>query len=173
MDEIGRGTATFDGMSLAWAIVEYIWNKKTIGAKTLFATHYHELTSLDCKDGIRNYSVSVVEDGEEITFLHKIVPEPAGKSYGIHVARLANMPDEVVSLAEKILAELEQKTDNKADKFEQMASGQLFLFDESQSAAVNQKQLKLLDEIKYLNIDRITPLQALNLLADIQKRLKK
>ncbi|MBQ3922333.1 MAG: hypothetical protein II707_03475, partial [Spirochaetales bacterium] len=94
-------------------------------------------------------------------------------SYGIHVARLANMPDEVVSLAEKILAELEQKTDNKADKFEQMASGQLFLFDESQSAAVNQKQLKLLDEIKYLNIDRITPLQALNLLADIQKRLKK
>ncbi|MBR3732387.1 MAG: DNA mismatch repair protein MutS [Spirochaetales bacterium] len=173
MDEIGRGTATFDGMSLAWAIVEYIWNKKTIGAKTLFATHYHELTSLDCKEGIRNYSVSVVEDGEEITFLHKIIPEPAGKSYGIHVAKLANMPDEVVSLAEKILAELEQKTDNKTDKFEQMASGQLFLFDEPQSAAVNQKQIKLLDEIRYLNIDRITPLQALNLLADIQKKLKK
>lgn len=169
MDEIGRGTATYDGMAIAWAVVEYIRNKNTIGAKTLFATHYHELTKLDDKEGIKNFSVAVVEENQEITFLHKIIPGSATKSYGIHVAKLANMPQQVVNYAQQILDRLED-TDT-TQRIDDIVSGQMLLFD-TLPAASSTKHNKLIDDIKHLNIDRITPLQALNILADIQKKLK-
>lgn len=108
LDEIGRGTSTYDGISLAWSIVEYI--HKNIGAKTLFATHYHELTDLEGKyPMIQNHSVSVQEDGENVVFLRKIVQGAADKSYGIYVAKLAKLPDQVIERADQILAELEKK----------------------------------------------------------------
>ena len=100
LDEIGRGTSTFDGMSIAWAVIEYISNKKILGAKTLFATHYHELTELEGKiDNVSNYCVAVKESGEDIVFLRKIVRGGADKSYGIQVARLAGLPDMVIERA--------------------------------------------------------------------------
>jgi DNA mismatch repair protein MutS len=109
MDEIGRGTSTFDGISIAWAVAEYLHNTPQIKAKTLFATHYHELTDLAITlDGVKNYTVQVREHGDGIVFLRKIVPGAADKSYGIHVARLAGMPGEVVDRAREILANLEE-----------------------------------------------------------------
>ena len=109
LDEIGRGTSTFDGLSIAWAVVEYIVNNSTIGAKTLFATHYHELTELEGKiDGVENYYISVKENGDDIIFLRKILPGGADKSYGIQVAKLAGVPDPVIERAKIILEELSE-----------------------------------------------------------------
>jgi DNA mismatch repair protein MutS len=107
LDEIGRGTSTFDGLSIAWAVVEYVADKKVLGAKTLFATHYHELTELEGKlDGVNNYCVAVKENGDDIVFLRKIVPGGADKSYGVLVAKLAGVPDTVINRANEIVAEL-------------------------------------------------------------------
>ena len=109
LDEIGRGTSTFDGISIAWAVAEHLHNTAEVKAKTLFATHYHELTDLALTlGGVKNYSVLVHESGDGIVFLRRIVPGGADKSYGIHVARLAGMPDEVVERAREILANLEE-----------------------------------------------------------------
>lgn len=170
MDEIGRGTSTFDGLSIAWACVEYITDKKYLGAKTLFATHYHELTKLSDKKGIKNLSVAISEDGEDIIFLHKIIEKPSEKSYGIHVAKIAQMPKETITLAENILAKLENKesVQNKID----LVKTQYDLFDFS-APPTNKDNEKILNDLKYLDLDRIAPLQALNILADYQKKLKK
>lgn len=170
MDEIGRGTSTFDGLSIAWACVEYITDKKYLGAKTLFATHYHELTKLSDKKGIKNLSVAISEDGEDIIFLHKIIEKPSEKSYGIHVAKIAQMPKETITLAENILAKLENKEfiQNKVE----LVKNQYDLFDFSAPPA-NKDNEKILNDLKYLDLDRIAPLQALNILSDYQKKLKK
>ena len=107
LDEIGRGTSTFDGLSIAWAVVEYISNSKLLGAKTLFATHYHELTELEGKiDSVHNYCIAVKEQGDDIVFLRKIVKGGADKSYGVQVAKLAGVPDAVINRAKEIAREL-------------------------------------------------------------------
>ena len=109
LDEIGRGTSTFDGLSIAWAVVEYISNSKLLGAKTLFATHYHELTELEGKiDSVHNYCIAVKEQGDDIVFLRKIVKGGADKSYGVQVAKLAGVPDAVINRAKEIARELEE-----------------------------------------------------------------
>lgn len=173
MDEIGRGTSTYDGLSIAWALLEYIHNKKFIGAKTLFATHYHELTELEKNKGIKNLSVLVSEENDNITFLHKIVNKPAEKSYGIHVAKLALLPKEVTNYAELILKKLEN-SDRKEEKEQnelKNVRGQLELFN-IEDAPRSKKHNEVIEQIKFIDLDRITPIQALNILFDIQKKLK-
>ncbi len=151
LDEVGRGTSTYDGISIAWAIVEYIHNK--IKAKTLFATHYHELTELEKElRHLKNLSVAVQEKGKEIIFLHKIVDKPADKSYGIYVAQLADLPREVIERAEKILLELEKGREIKKKEVIQLP-----LFSE----ITDSKLEKLRNEILSLNTNELTPIQAL------------
>jgi len=169
MDEIGRGTSTYDGLAIAWAILEYIYNKKFLGAKTLFATHYHELTKLSSNEGIKNLSVDVLEEKGNITFLHKIVERPAEKSYGIHVAKLASLPKEVTAFAEVLLNQLENKQEQKMIE---PKKGQLDLFS-FEAEPQNKKQNEIVESIKFIDIERMTPIQALNILYDIQKKLKK
>ncbi len=138
LDEIGRGTSTYDGLSIAWGIIEYIHNHPQLRAKTLFATHYHELTQLaDLLPGIRNYNVAVSEADKKVVFLHKIVPGGADSSYGIHVAQLAGFPARH-QRANEIMAELE-KTTGRAVKFTPQAAQQAALFPETSP---------LLDELK-------------------------
>lgn len=170
LDEIGRGTSTYDGLSIAWAVVEYLANRQLSGAKTLFATHYHELTELEGKiDGVVNYCISVAERGEDIIFLRKIVRGGADKSYGIQVARLAGVPYVVVQRAREILAELsaadiaaqrEIKPQNLA--FRVPAGTQLNLFSEED----------YLTEIRELELDEMTPKAAWEFLSRLQERLK-
>ena len=114
LDEIGRGTSTYDGMAIAWATVEHIADKEKIGAKTLFATHYHELSELEGQiEGVKNFSVAVKEKGDDVIFLRKIIEGPADESYGIYVAKLAGVPNTVVNRAKKILNKLEEETRSK------------------------------------------------------------
>lgn len=170
LDEIGRGTSTYDGLSIAWAVVEYLANRQLSGAKTLFATHYHELTELEGKiDGAVNYCISVVERGDDIIFLRKIIKGGADKSYGVQVAKLAGIPATVIRRAKEILAELSEadivaqrdiKTKNLA--FVSPESVQLNLFAEE-----DYKQ-----EIKKLDLEDMTPKQAWNYLYDLQQNLK-
>jgi DNA mismatch repair protein MutS len=161
LDEIGRGTSTYDGLSIAWGIIEYIHNHPHLRAKTLFATHYHELTQLaDLLPGIRNYNVAVSEADNKVVFLHKIIPGGADKSYGIHVAQLAGLPSPVVQRANEIMAELE-KTSGRAVKIDPNAVKQIALFPETNP---------LLDEIKHLDVNSLSPIEALNKLFEWQKR---
>jgi DNA mismatch repair protein MutS len=170
LDEIGRGTATFDGLSIAWAVVEYIANPKMIGAKTLFATHYHELTELEGMiKGVKNYCVAVKENGEDIVFLRKIIRGGADKSYGIQVARLAGVPLTVLNRANEIVAELSKMdiTLNMSDnpiisspvEYEQMSFFDTFSNDE------------IIEELGNLNLTNITPLEALNKLYEFQNKI--
>lgn len=172
-DEIGRGTATYDGMALAEAIIEFIHSK--VKAKTLFSTHYHELTQLEeTLEGLRNIHVGAVEKDGEVVFLHKMMEGAADKSYGIHVAKLAGLPVELLERASTILAALEAAepaalSKNKAEKEEQdkeAAEGQLSLFSE-----VSTEELSVIDSLKKVNLLEITPLEALNLLHSLQKRI--
>lgn len=165
LDEIGRGTSTFDGLSIAWAVVEYIANRQKIGAKTLFATHYHELTELEGKiDGLQNYCISVKEKGDDIIFLRKIIPGGADKSYGVQVAKLAGVPDFVVERAKDILEELNEADIAKRAKNVKLVSDkvvqpiQINLFDDS----------NVVDELKKINVNNITPIEALNLLSELK-----
>ncbi len=168
LDEIGRGTSTFDGLSIAWAVSEYIHSK--IRAKTIFATHYHQLTQLNLP-GIVNYSMAVQEEGRSITFLRTVVPGATNKSYGIHVAKLAGVPDPVIKRAEDLLRIIEEqasieisrcKTKEKARRYTQ-----LIFF----SPPENDNDDGILEEIKKLDLEKITPLEALNMLADYKRRL--
>ncbi len=164
LDEIGRGTSTYDGLSIAWGIIEYIHNHPQLRAKTLFATHYHELTQLaDLLPGVRNYNVAVSEADNKVVFLHKIIPGGADKSYGIHVAQLAGLPSPVVQRANEIMAELE-KTSGRAVKIDPNAARQVALFPETNP---------LLDEIKNLDVNSLSPIEALNKLFEWQKRFAK
>ena len=170
LDEIGRGTSTFDGMSIAWAVVEFVNNQKRIGAKTLVATHYHELTELAAKlSGVKNYHVAVQRDGEEIVFIRKIMPGKTDQSYGIEVARLAGLPLEITDRAREILRELENQ-----EAADQLGAG-------SQAAATAADvQLSLfsmdteivLEELRKMDLVAVTPLQALNRLYEWQQRLR-
>lgn len=168
LDEVGRGTSTYDGLSIAWSLTEYIHSK--IKAKTLFATHYHELTSLEEKlPGVKNFNVSVKEEGDKIVFLRKIVPGGADRSYGIHVAKLAGLPDIIINRANEILKKLE--TNTKQEKvIENKVQEQISFFPEEKSV---HKKSKVLEELKNINIVNITPIEALNLLFQLQNKAKK
>lgn len=164
LDEIGRGTSTYDGVSIAWAVIEYIHNHPHLRAKTLFATHYHELTQLaELLPGVRNYNVAVSEADGKVVFLHKIVPGGADRSYGIHVAQLAGLPSPVIQRAAEIMAELE-KTSGRAVKIDPHAAQQILLFPESSP---------LLDELKGLDMNSLSPIEALNKLFEWQRKFIK
>ena len=181
LDEIGRGTSTFDGLSIAWAVIEHISNSKLLGAKTLFATHYHELTELEGKiDNVNNYCIAVKENGDDIIFLRKIVKGGADKSYGIQVAKLAGVPESVTDRAKEIVEELVQ-TDitsrikdiavlgapkPKAKKYDDVDLAQMSLFD-------TVKDDDVLKELKELDLGNLTPIEALNTLYQLQNKLKK
>jgi DNA mismatch repair protein MutS len=161
LDEIGRGTSTYDGVSIAWAVVEYIHNHPSLRAKTLFATHYHELTQLaDLLPGVRNYNVAVTEADGTVVFLHKIIPGGADRSYGIHVAQLAGLPRPVIQRATEIMAELE-KSSGQAIRINPHAAQQAALFPETSP---------LLDELKDLDVNALSPIEALNKLFEWQRR---
>ncbi|MBP5185095.1 MAG: DNA mismatch repair protein MutS, partial [Lachnospiraceae bacterium] len=178
LDEIGRGTSTFDGLGIAWAVVEYISNPKLIGAKTLFATHYHELTELEGKlESVNNYCIAVKEQGDDIVFLRKIVRGGADKSYGIQVAKLAGLPDAVLKRAKEIADELsENDLAERAGRVQaaveqvkrDSSNEQLSFFTESAES----KEQKILDELKALNLSDITPLEAITKLYDFQLKLR-
>ena len=161
-DELGRGTATYDGMSLAEAILEYIHNN--IKAKTMFSTHYHELTNLEKKlKHLKNVHVSAVEEDGKITFLHKIKNGSVDKSYGIHVASLANLPKELIDNATKILNKYENKK-TKVSNFEQTT-----LFEEKE---LDKEDNKLEEKLKEIDPLYLTPIDALNLIFELKKELK-
>jgi len=164
LDEIGRGTSTYDGVSIAWAVIEYIHNHPHLRAKTLFATHYHELTQLaELLPGIRNYNVAVSEGDGKVVFLHKIIPGGADRSYGIHVGQLAGLPAPVIQRASEIMAELE-KTSGRAVKINPHAAQQAALFPETSP---------LLDELKSTDVNSLSPIEALNKLFEWQKKFTK
>jgi DNA mismatch repair protein MutS len=161
LDEIGRGTSTYDGLSLAWAIVEHIHNHPKLKAKTLFATHYHELTDLaEVLPGVRNYNVAVTEEGDRVVFLHRIVSGGADRSYGIHVAQLAGLPRAVIARAQEIMAQLEA-SGGRAVKLDEATPAQIALFPETNP---------LLDELKALDLNSLTPMEALSRLFEWQAR---
>jgi DNA mismatch repair protein MutS len=161
LDEIGRGTSTYDGVSIAWAVIEYIHNHPLLRAKTLFATHYHELTQLaDLLPGIRNYNVGVTEAGGKVVFLHKIIEGGADKSYGIHVAQLAGLPAPVIQRANEIMAELERSS-GKAVRINPNAAQQAALFPVTSP---------LLEELGAVDINSLSPIEALNKLFEWKKK---
>jgi DNA mismatch repair protein MutS len=161
LDEIGRGTSTYDGLSIAWGIIEFIHNHPHLRAKTLFATHYHELTQLaELLPGVRNYNVAVSESDNKVIFLHKIVAGGADKSYGIHVAQLAGLPAPVIHRANEIMVELE-KSSGRAMRINPQAAQQVSLFPETDP---------LLDELKDIDMNSLSPIEALNKLFEWQKR---
>ncbi len=164
LDEIGRGTSTYDGVSIAWAVVEYIHNHPRIRSKTLFATHYHELTQLaDLLPGVSNYNVAVSEADGQVVFLHKIVPGGADRSYGIHVGQLAGLPKPVVQRAGEILRQLEASS-GKAVKINPDSPRQMALFPETNP---------LLDELKKIDVNSLSPIEALNKVYEWQKKFLK
>ncbi len=181
LDEIGRGTSTFDGLSIAWAVIEHISNKKILGAKTLFATHYHELTELEGKmNNVNNYCIAVKEKGDDIIFLRKIIKGGADRSYGIQVAKLAGVPDMVIDRAKEIAEQLSDNditekvqsipVDTKGDKrkpkhYDDVDLGQMTLFD-------TVKDEDIVNELKEIDISNLTPLDALNTLYRLQNKLK-
>ena len=184
LDEIGRGTSTFDGLSIAWAVVEYIANTKILGAKTLFATHYHELTELEgTLDGVNNYCIAVKECGDDIVFLRKIIKGGADKSYGIQVAKLAGVPETVLNRAKELVDELSdadisqrardiaqyskklEKMNNQYKKINDLEDKQMSLFD-------TVKDDDIISDIKELDISNMTPIDALNTLYKLQGRVK-
>jgi DNA mismatch repair protein MutS len=161
LDEIGRGTSTYDGLSIAWAVVEYIHNHPRLKARTLFATHYHELTQLsDLLPGVRNYNVAVIEASGQVVFLHKIAPGGADRSYGIHVAQLAGIPRPVIQRAGEILQQL-QASSGTAVEVNTQSLNQMALFPETNP---------LLDDLKALDVNSIPPVQALNILYEWQRK---
>ncbi len=181
LDEIGRGTSTFDGLSIAWAVIEHISNRKLLGAKTLFATHYHELTELEGKmDNVNNYCIAVKEKGDDIVFLRKIIKGGADKSYGIQVAKLAGVPDMVIDRAKEIVEQLSdnditEKVQNieinikaekkKPVKYDEVDLEQISLFD-------TVKDEDILKELEETDITTLTPVDALNVLYRLQNKLK-
>ena len=168
LDEIGRGTSTYDGLSIAWAVAEFIADKEKCGAKTLFATHYHELTQLEEKlEGIKNYSIAVKEKGEDIIFLRKIVRGGTDESYGIHVAKLAGVPKSVTSRANEILRTLERKSILSEKKQEKQDKKQV----QGQFDMFNYKIAEIAHEIDKINLNELTPIDALNTLVKIKEKM--
>ena len=187
LDEIGRGTSTFDGLSIAWAVVEHIANKKQLGAKTLFATHYHELTELEGKlDGVNNYCIAVKEQGDDIVFLRKIVAGGADKSYGIQVAKLAGVPKEVLKRANELVVQLSnqdisqnakkiadshvKREKHEHEKASKDVEGQLSFF--TMMKPEKKENNEIIDEIEKLDITQMTPMDAMNVLYKLQQKVK-
>lgn len=180
LDEIGRGTSTFDGLSIAWAVVEHISNPRLLGAKTLFATHYHELTELEGKlNSVNNYCIAVKEKGDDIVFLRKIVKGGADKSYGIQVAKLAGVPDNVIERAKEIVEELsnnditeivqnisaEGSSKRSKPKLDEVDLEQISLLDTMDNDTI-------LNELKELDLSQMTPIEAMNKLYELQNKVK-
>ena len=179
LDEIGRGTSTFDGLSIAWAVVEYISNPKQLGAKTLFATHYHELTELEGHlAGVNNYCVAVKEMGDDIVFLRKIVKGGADKSYGIQVAKLAGVPQVVLDRAKELVQELSEaditvrakeiagiQAQHTKTTYDEVDLSQMSLFD-------TVKEDDIIKELQEMELSSMTPIDALNTLYRLQTSLK-
>ena len=168
LDEIGRGTSTYDGLSIARSVIEHLHNDERLGCKTLFATHYHELTELaGTLPGVRNFTVAVTEEDGDVVFLHRIVPGGADKSYGVHVARLAGLPQGVVNRAWEVLADLEDTHNSKRKaggrRSRKAADLQMPLFDPARAVA---------DEVKALDIPNLTPLEAINCLYELQRKAR-
>lgn len=168
LDEIGRGTSTYDGLSIAWAVAEFISNKEKCGAKTLFATHYHELTQLEDKlEGVKNYQIAVKEKGEDIIFLRKILKGGTDESYGIHVAKLAGVPKDVTQKANEILRTLERKSilrDKKQEKQDKkQVAGQFDMF--------NYKLAEIAHDIDQIDLNSLTPIDALNILVRMKEKM--
>jgi DNA mismatch repair protein MutS len=167
LDEVGRGTSTYDGLSLAWAITEHLANE--VRCRTLFATHYHELTELgQLLANVKNLNVAVREWGGEVVFLHKIIPGGTDKSYGLHVAKLAGLPKPILARSKEILADLEST-------FAREAAGEHLsrnkTADDEQMLFV-QKNKSVLDRLKDVNVNTLTPIEAINLLAEIKEEME-
>ncbi|MEE1341590.1 MAG: DNA mismatch repair protein MutS, partial [Lachnospiraceae bacterium] len=177
LDEIGRGTSTFDGLSIAWAVVEYISNDKLLGAKTLFATHYHELTELEGKlCNVNNYCIAVKEQGDDIVFLRKIVKGGADKSYGIQVAKLAGVPDIVIERAKEIALHLTEndivkKTDDLSEFT--LPKETVKVCEPVQPSLFNEKETEVIDKLSSADLSNMTPLQAMMLLNELQVLIRK
>ena len=173
LDEIGRGTSTFDGLAIAWAVVEYLCDKQKSGAKTLFATHYHELSELEGHiDGVQNYCISVKEHGEDVIFLRKIIRGGADKSFGIHVARLAGVPHPVLVRAHEIQARLEVSDIN------QHGIGQNILGDaekrkDEQVNLFDYRKTEIINELQTLDVMALTPMDAINKLFLLREKARK
>ena len=178
MDELGRGTSTFDGLSIAWSVIEYLYEHKEKGGKTLFATHYHELTKLGEKKGIQNYNIAVREYKDDLVFLRKVIAGPADRSYGIYVAKLAGINQEIIDRAKIILETLEAEgnsarnrienifdSENKGNRIPVKRSSELELFPDNLYQSIA-------DKIKNIDVNSITPLEAITFLAEIKKQLK-
>ena len=163
LDEIGRGTSTFDGMSIARAVLEFCADRKKLGAKTLFATHYHELTVMEqLLDGVRNYNIAVKKRGDDITFLRRIVPGGADDSYGIEVAKLAGVPNSIITRAKEILAELEGgKSDAPVDKA-------MHNDDDMQLSLIGTAQSPVVEKLRGVDLNTLTPIEAMNLLYELK-----
>ena len=183
LDEIGRGTSTFDGLSIAWAVVEHISNTRLLGAKTLFATHYHELTELEgAMSGVNNYCIAVKEQGDDIVFLRKIVKGGADKSYGIQVAKLAGVPDSVIARAKELVEELSSADITvKAREIAENSANVTVRKAVPKPDEVDMLQMSFFDTVKdddiirelgELNLAQMTPIDALNTLYRLQNRLK-
>ncbi len=170
LDEIGRGTSTFDGLSIAWSVVEYIANKEKIGARTLFATHYHELTELEDKvEGVKNYCIAVKEKGEDVIFLRKIVEGGADESYGVHVAKLAGIPNTVISRANSILKDLKEANFVNDIKNKKVVEQPVPTF--GQMDLYNYRLGEVASELEKINLDELTPINALNILVKMKEKL--
>lgn len=172
LDEIGRGTSTFDGLAIAWAVVEYLLDKKKVGAKTLFATHYHELSELEGRfPGVKNYCITVMEHGEDVIFLRKIIPGGADKSYGVHVARLAGIPAPVVARAHEIQARLEVSDINQETISENILENKKK--QNKQTDLFHLAQDDLIEEMQNLDVLSVTPMDALNILYRWREKARK
>ncbi|MGH7260970.1 MAG: MutS-related protein, partial [Nitrospiraceae bacterium] len=164
LDEIGRGTSTYDGLSIAWAVAEYIQDRSHVGARTMFATHYHEMTELaTTHEGVKNYTVAVKEQNEEVLFLRKIVEGGADRSYGIYVARLAGLPPAVINRAKEVLVQLEQ-----AEAAAPQTSAGITPRPDPTLPAPH----PLIEEVRQIDLFSMTPLEAMNRLAELQRRLE-
>ncbi|MBQ5783045.1 MAG: DNA mismatch repair protein MutS, partial [Oscillospiraceae bacterium] len=171
LDEIGRGTSTFDGMSIAKAVVEYIYSKNNnLGCKTLFATHYHELTDMeDALPGVVNYNIAVKKRGDEITFLRKIVKGGADDSFGIQVAKLAGVPDAVIERAKVILAELEENARREKMAVRQLSFDDAFTMIEETKEAETPSEI--VSELEKVDVNVLTPIEALNILNKLKSMI--
>ena len=170
LDEIGRGTSTFDGMSIARAVLEFVADKKKLGAKTLFATHYHELTELeDMIDGVKNYNIAVKKRGDDITFLRRIVRGGADDSYGIEVAKLAGIPESIVLRAKQILKELETEGVSKSPKKSKQS---VEPEEEIQLSIIPTKESAVEEKLKTIDVNTITPIEAMTVLFELSKMVK-
>ena len=174
LDEIGRGTSTFDGLSIAWAVVEYIADKEKIGAKTLFATHYHELSELEGHlEGVKNFCISVKAHGEDVIFLRKIVRGGADKSFGVHVARLAGVPHPVIVRAHEIQARLEVSDINQNTIGQNILGEESVLRKNEQMDLFDYKKDEIIQELQQIDVMAITPMDAMNTLFLLREKARK